>query len=483
MKNKVAPENYKDELANICEMKRFSQDAENLLLSTVYKLEDSYDNYASVKVEVPAYDNFIIELLNNVRMNCQNILIAEPRTMLERELKKGQVNILTEQDMRTKGRRVISYPNEKTLLYQIEKASLMPLGNDLSIEEKAIITTINIGKCISKSESIRDFNGWSWSISKNEIESIECNIIYVFLSILVGYEELENVNIQRLKSIIPQSLYEQILKFSLNFYTSRDKKQNEAILKKITQDKMKMEKMKNKTSFLQDVNEKKNRRIVEIRKIDEILNNPQLLRDQYINYNSKLPNEKRLSSLGFYVIKLQNRKKQLMIQIDNLNKFFDPDIYVMEKAKIGAEIRLYEDKTNIKELQREFLKCLKTKMDMIDNKKDITDLLYEVRYLEFLPACKMDLTEIEEKLIPKAIRLRALEPVSNNDLIDYRILRGIFKSKAIRLDNLYIRITPSEMGLRCGIYDGDVLEETYDVRIPEGATFEIMRNHRSKIFG
>ena len=100
MKNKVAPENYKDELANICEMKRFSQDAENLLLSTVYKLEDSYDNYASVKVEVPDFDDFINELLNNVRMNCQNILIAEPRTMLERELKKGQVNVLTEQEMR-----------------------------------------------------------------------------------------------------------------------------------------------------------------------------------------------------------------------------------------------------------------------------------------------------------------------------------------------------------------------------------------------
>ena len=47
------------------------------------------------------------------------------------------------------------------------KASIDDVKEDLPTEEKAIITCIEIGKCISVSEVIRDFNGWSWSILPN----------------------------------------------------------------------------------------------------------------------------------------------------------------------------------------------------------------------------------------------------------------------------------------------------------------------------
>jgi len=165
---------YNEELADIAERKGFKQDAENLLLSMLYKIEDSYNNFLTVKREVPSKDEFIKTIVNTVQADCQEIVIAEPRSQEEQELKENKCTIKTEEDMRTELKRVISYPNEKTLLYGISKIALPPIMNGRSMEDNAIITTINIGKCISNSEVIRDFNGWSWYIIPNEIESTEC---------------------------------------------------------------------------------------------------------------------------------------------------------------------------------------------------------------------------------------------------------------------------------------------------------------------
>lgn len=71
---------YKEELANIAEQKGFSQNAGNLLLSMIYKAEDSYENYATVKREVPNQSEFIENIVDIVANKCSKIEIAEPNT-------------------------------------------------------------------------------------------------------------------------------------------------------------------------------------------------------------------------------------------------------------------------------------------------------------------------------------------------------------------------------------------------------------------
>jgi len=103
--------------------------------------------------------------------------------------------------------------------------------NGRSMEDNAIITTINIGKCISNSEVIRDFNGWSWYIIPNEIESTECNIVYTFLLFLLGYELLENVNVERIKSFVSPEFFEELTNVAVQFYQSYDKNATKKIIK------------------------------------------------------------------------------------------------------------------------------------------------------------------------------------------------------------------------------------------------------------
>ena len=64
MRKKFITIDYNEELADIAERKGFKQDAENLLLSMLYKIEDSYNNFLTVKREVPSKDEFIKTIVN-----------------------------------------------------------------------------------------------------------------------------------------------------------------------------------------------------------------------------------------------------------------------------------------------------------------------------------------------------------------------------------------------------------------------------------
>ena len=95
IKNKFLSKDYNEELADIIEKKGFSEEAENLLLNMMYKINDSYDNYKMVRREVPSKAEFIEKIIDDVKNNCSQIEIAVPGSNLEQELQKNKCNILT----------------------------------------------------------------------------------------------------------------------------------------------------------------------------------------------------------------------------------------------------------------------------------------------------------------------------------------------------------------------------------------------------
>ena len=121
-------------------------------------------------------------------------------------------------------------------------------------------------------------------------------------------------------------------------------------------------------------------------------------------------------------------------------------------------------------------------MEETTDKHEILNIVYEIRYLNFLTNCKINLNEIEEKVIPKAIRYHVIEPISNNDMLDYRILKGIFDSDAISLENLYIRLSSRENIIKIELFEGDSLERTYEITLPEGSSIQIRKAKKMKIF-
>ena len=71
---------YNNELERILENKLFSYDVKNLLLSMLYKIENAYKDYRTVKLEVPTKRNFIENIFRIIKEKCTKIILVKSGT-------------------------------------------------------------------------------------------------------------------------------------------------------------------------------------------------------------------------------------------------------------------------------------------------------------------------------------------------------------------------------------------------------------------
>lgn len=496
MKPRLLKRDYNQELEEIAESKRFEKEAQNLLLSMLYKVEGAYDDYETVKREVPSKEKFLENILYIVKEYCKEIVIAKPNTELEKELSLSRCKILEEEPENNynKEQKVIFFPNEKVVLYSIIKAGIENIKSNLSIEDKAMLTAIQIGKCIAYSEVIRDFNGFSWSIVSNEIESIECNLVYTDLIYLLGEEVVSNINssnIEKIKNSIDEELYKEIQKIALKFYLEYDKKQKEILYSELEKDKIKFKNMEKQQEFIENISNNKKHKLKRIKEIDEMLNNSEMLRKEYIETNSKLPNEQKVFSISHYEEKIQKERKQLLQEIEECNKYQNPIEFVKIKNDLKNKMDYYKNlqDTDITNMQKEFLRCFSRKLETLSEKQEILSYIYKIRYLKFLDIGNnqkmkdvISFENVEKEAISKGIAKELITPISNNIDTDYNLLKSIFETKNISLDELLIGLKAKDGKLISEIYDGDILDSTNYIILPAGSNVQIRKTKKVKIF-
>ena len=154
MKNKetlFSKNNYDIQLEEVLDEKDFDDEAKSLILSALYRIEESYKDYAKVKLNAKPKSEIIENIINILREKCNKIEILNPKVS-KNKLKIDRKNKVIE-----------VFPNEVNLLqslYYINTANPKKIKN---IFDKAIINVINKGEAINNVEIIRDFNGWSWN--------------------------------------------------------------------------------------------------------------------------------------------------------------------------------------------------------------------------------------------------------------------------------------------------------------------------------
>ena len=84
-----------------------------------YKIENSYDDYKTVKRNVKTKDEFLVETIYNVQNYCEHIKLVEPNSEKAELLKKYNVLALTNE----KEKSILSFPTEIALLYAISDIS------------------------------------------------------------------------------------------------------------------------------------------------------------------------------------------------------------------------------------------------------------------------------------------------------------------------------------------------------------------------
>lgn len=488
---------YNIELEEILDKKAFNVEVQNLLLSIFYKIENFYSDYKQVKRQVPNRDDFIQDLLKIISNKCKKIEVIKP-TGIKKQEKYG-VNL-------NKGI-IETFPNELILMYALYKIDQIKKIEEKALINNAVIDVLNEGKSLNCSELIRDFNGWSWTTMLDRLDSIQYNLIFQNLLLLLGHKEISNISKQKDKSQIILKLQKEIEtkygeeignEFSRLFFSicillksSIDEKYKREIInekKKLTD---KLEKLQDKATFLSKITNDKKELTNKIKEIDKILNNVDLLKEEYEKRNKNLQKEDKIFSISNLVEIIEAERNEFMQDIKEYNDLIDPRKFgdmkkqIEQKQVFFNKLEVFENKKEpinqyIIDIQKQFLKCFKIQIEKCTLKKDMIDLIYQYRYYRFLKYNKernikenrylnKQNQEIINIIIKKAEELKVLEKISNNDEYNKSILEEIFNTRIITLENIFVQIVEEDEKMFVQYFDGNILESKKEIDFKENS--------------
>lgn len=499
--DKIVKKDYNNELEEILEKKAFDENTKSLLLSILYKIETAYKDYEKVKPDVENKEEFIQTILASIKNNCDHIKVVKLNSKESEML--GNKTFLVEKNRK----RIICYPIERKLLYCIAKIDKKEkiIKDDYFIIDKTLTDLINVGDNINTVEPMRDFNGYSWTTLPREIESIYHNLVYQNIRILVGHEFLKDwiknreyiidymESFQRklqkqYGEVIQKKLIKLLSKISVLLAIRYNPKLKNKLQKEKVEVETKLRKIRNNQEFIQEITREKRELTKEIKRMDETLNNKELLQEEYEKRNEFLPLQEKIFSSRILSQMMAKEREKKLEEIEKLNVWLNPQKFVTFKKELErkeAYLKLLDTEDleseitqGILELQKIFLLCYQTKIKKVDMKQDLLKLIYEFRYYCLLPfntrgainqveEIRIEIQEVEKLLIEKAHELKMIDYFSKEKEIDYQILKNIFCVRVINLENLYIRIMKEKNSYYIQLFDEEVFEEK--IRI-EGIT-------------
>ena len=503
---KLNIKDYNNNLEKILVKKTFPEDAKNLLLSMLYKIENSYEDYKKVKVNVKLKKEILQEITEIIEHKCNKI-----------EIVKTTENV-GGAPLGAPNKRIITHLDEKELLYRI-----IELGNnEFFIDDKYVLIkkylerTLSQGYIINLNEIIRDFDGWAWNISTKNISNLTYNFLYQTIVMLVGhsfiedwkYSKKDNINElkKKLRKYSEDEDVEEIVKLisqiSIIEYILFDSEEKQNLINKRNILQEEFDNIDNKKVYLQKLANKKKEIGKEIKDIDSLLSDDFKLKKEFIAKNQNLSTEKRIFSLSDFVEILQNERIELIKNLDIYANMMKPANYIEEKHKINKDLSLLKEielENNIKEKQEKLTyklvsliyKNLSNKIKNVQTKKDITELLYCLRYYKFIPISKNkfikdieekkeNLEKLEKELITKACNIKAITIFNKNIDENFKIVKDAFKTKIIDLEKVYIELKKEKQNIKVIIYDENNIENEIKLNISE--EINVKYNKKIKLF-
>ena len=292
---------------------------------------------------------------------------------------------------------------------------------------------INVGKNIDRLEVLRDFNGWSWTTIKKEIESIDANLIYQCLQILFGKEFMDNW-IQDKDGIIDyfeamtndgkkygkqtiERVKELLIKIAMINGVKENKEFSDQISKKLKEVKKELKVYEDTETNIERLSENRRKAMKQLKDIEKILRQESRLMAEY---------EKRDNVFNIKVLKKEfsDKRSKLLNEISEYNYLLNPMNYMKEKKKLEDEKARLDIKRTTKKQKEEliaefieiFLKCFNIKIKESIEQEEIVKLIYQFRYFMCLPydleSNVKDIKKFEED-IEKTEKLLAKKAIDN----------------------------------------------------------------------
>ncbi len=516
--SKFSSKDYNNQLETILEEKKYPEIIKNLLLSMLYNIETAYKDYSTVKKEIENKNTYIEEILEIIKEKCDKIIIPEENSEEMNELRTTGTNYLV--DMINKTIYII-HPNEKILLYTLYKIN----NKQIYLEEKynlirnAFSKLLNVGENSNKMEVIRDFNGWTWDVEPKEIygESTS-NIIYQNLIYLLNIETVRKWTAkettmdyiftleEELKNKYGEELKEKILdyiyKISIIICVQKNAREKARLLEEKEEIQNEFDKMSERKEYLQELSNTRKEQLEIIKSIDEILNDKELLLKEFEIRNSKRAKYNQIYNLNHMKEILNKERKKALNKMEEASKLLEPNYFVSVKQELENKLDLlsvldvenYEKEKNkyLLQLQKVFLECIEIQIKNATEKADIINLIYKLRYYNFLYLTRnkqiKDVSELSKKLdnIQCELMLKACESkiftrISKSVKENYEIIKNVFTSKIISLENINVEIKINRIQTQVNIYDKELFEKSIIIPRNLKENLDVKQNKKIKI--
>ena len=489
---------YNNQLEKILSKKTFSEDTKNLLLSMLYKIENSYKDYSKVTNSNRTKKDILEEIIDIIAKDCETIEIHDVK--ISQSIPKEQ--------------KIITYLNATKILYEIYQVrhQRFNIPEKYYIIKKPLEDTLNQGYSIASAEIIRDFDGWSWNILKDEIENNLANFVFQTIKLLVGEDFLiQWMNDNQIDGIaqleyqlskqygqdIAQNLLKYIEQIAI-INSAKDIKERHRIIKIQNELQKQSEEHADKKKFLTKMEKEKKHIVERIKEIDNALNNDKHLKVEFIRTNELLDMNHRVFSLSDFVEKLEEERKELINKLDNCNKKMEPFNYIEDKEDLENNLKFLNEinlqgynkkiyNTKVKELLEWVIKSIRIRADKLENKEDAVKLIYLMRYYEFIYIDKdnqvrdiIDLNPIKRTIITNACKKRLITIFSHTIKENYEIVKPIFQTDILELEKISFKFMKQNNKIILDIYDEETLYQTIEFK--EIEEFRARFNKKIKLF-
>lgn len=448
--NKIVRKNYNNELEKILEEKNFDENVKSILLSILYKIEIAYKDVVTVKKEIEPMDEYISNLLKIIKEQCNSIKILN-MTNNQNIIPKNRTYIINKNE-----KEIIAYPIERKILYAISKMGKKDkiIKDEYYLINETLSDLINVGNSINMVEPLRDFNGYSWTTISHEIESLDHNLIYQNLRILVGskvlnkwvennefmidyYDVFKDELEVKYGREIARKIINRLSKISvLLSYKFNPDKLNNYVLEK-DEIKEELNKIQDRKKFVEEKTDKKIEITSKIREIDTIINNKKLSYEEYNKRNEKLPLEKKIFSTKILIKVMKEEKEQYLKELEEINKILNPQKFVKYKRQLEEKynyLKVLDVENKEKELsklklefQKLFLELIEENLNKAETKQQIEKILYDFRYYLLLPYDSNNEVKDIEQLQDKVTQISEIILNKTNVKIETFLKRTVFE--------------------------------------------------------
>lgn len=502
MKNKeglFSKNSYETQLEALLDSKKYSDESKGLILNILYKIENAYKDYQKIKPNVKLKNTIIDDIMETIQNRCDSIEIMNP----ERTQAKLYV------DRRKKI--IKTFPNEIDLLQAIYYIKTPYTKNIRNIFEKAILIALTKGLSLNGVEIIRDFNGWSWNNQLENDYTQYFNLIYQNLVSLLGENVLERIIFKEniLEDLLEnirkkygneksENFFAALVKCCLILYMNISEKNEQEVFYYLEKKKNELYEISNKSKYIMTVTKKNSEYIKNVSKIDSILRSETLIKKKY----SELKDKKKYKDINVYKKCLIQYKIKLVDEISKNKRMSNPFEYIKEKNNIENEIKILNDIkicynrkdnvfTSVINLQKKYIDCFYIKIEVYDLKKELINLIYELRYYNYLPVgnkkikdlkdLEIERRNLQKKLVEKLCENKVIERFSKDHEKNYLIVKYIFETKIININKILIKLDYKDKKLYLEYYDENILEKTENIQFSNEDYDELLKKAIKKI--